>query len=728
MHRMFLRSVLALLVGVALGTLAGTSKAAPLDFTNDVVPLLSKQGCNSGACHGKAIGQNGFKLSLFGFDPAFDYAALVHEGRGRRVSAAAPDDSLILLKAAGGMAHGGGLRFGTDSEPYKLLKQWIEQGAPWGEENAPRAVRLEVSPAEQNVEGKAEIPLKIIAHYSDSSTRDVTATARYDSQQPMMLEVTSSGLVRTSGQLGEGDIMIRYGDLVAVSRFTHSFGPELPNEAYASFQPKTFLDELVLAKWKKLHIAPSPACSDNEFLRRACLDVMGTLPTPQEVRDFLANTAPDKRDKLVEQILERPEYADYWAHRFAEILRVKTGDASFKDHTVKFHGWIRQSLAENQPYDQFVRQIITVTGKRADNPQMDWYRQAISNQVRVEDSAQAFLGLRVSCASCHNHPFENISQTDYWRFAAFFARVGSVTYGSVDEIKLDENGMVKHPRTDQPLKPRGIGAAYGTPEVEYVKGEDPRLKLADWMAAPDNPYFARAICNRVLGHYLDVGLIDPVDDMRATNPASNPELLDRLAKDFIEHKFNLKHLMKLVMTSRVYGLSSDPADANKLDTRNYARHYPRRLSPHVLMDAIDGATGVPTKFDDYPEIKRALLLPNEKGRSDFLDMFGRSSRDTPCECETRLAPNLSQVLYLLHAEEIQRKLVDKDGNCTKLAKSGKSSDEIVDEIFLRTFSRLPRPEEQAEAVSLLDTAMDKQPVIEDLLWTLMNSKEFLFSR
>ena len=727
-----LPSLIAVLVGLVfpLGSVLTAAEPASglLDFTNDVIPVLTKQGCNSGSCHGKAIGQNGFKLSLFGFDPAFDYAALVHEGRGRRVSAAAPDDSLMLLKTAGGMAHGGGVRFAADSEPYKLLRLWIEQGAPWGEENAPRAVRLEVAPAEFIVSGKAEQQLKVIAHFSDGSQRDVTATARYDSQQPMMLDVAASGLIKTSGQLGEGYVMVRYGDLVATSRLTLPFGPPLPDEAYAAFPPKTFIDELVLAKWRKLHIAPSPPCSDEEFLRRVFLDVMGALPTPQEVRDFLADTAPDKRDKLVERALERPEYADYWTHRFSEILRVKVGDSSFKDHTVKFHGWIRQSLAENKPYDQFVREIITVSGKRADHPQMDWYRQAISNQVRVEDTAQAFLGLRVSCASCHNHPFENISQSDYWRFAAFFARVGSVTYGSVDEIKLDENGVVKHPRTEQALRPRGLGAPYDAAEIEYVKGEDPRVKLADWMAAPENPYFAAAICNRIVGHYLDVGLVDPVDDMRATNPASNPELLSTLAKDFIEHKYSLKHLMKLIMTSRVYGLSSNPIDANKLDTRNYARHYPRRLSPHVLMDTIAGATGVNTKFDDYPDIKKAILLPNEKGRSDFLDMFGRSSRDTPCECETSLAPNLSQVLYLLHSEELQRKLADKDGICAQLAKSGKPSNEISEELFLLTFSRLPRPEELAEAVSLLDTAKDKQPVVEDLLWTLMNSKEFLFSR
>jgi hypothetical protein len=440
------------------------------------------------------------------------------------------------------------------------------------------------------------------------------------------------------------------------------------------------------------------------------------------VREFLADASPDKRNALVDRVLARPEYADLWAHRWGEILRNRVGDSNCKDNTLAFAKWIRQSLADNKPYDQFVREIITVSGKRSDHPQMDWYRQAINHPVRVEDTSQAFLGLRVSCANCHNHPFENISQTDYWRFAAFFARVGSVTYGSVDEIKLDDKGEVKHPRTQKKLTPK----AFGGPEFDYADGQDPRQKLVDWMTAPDNPYFARALVNRVWGHYLGIGLVDPVDDMRATNSPSNPRLLDALAKDFVEHNFDMKHLMATIMKSRVYGLSSSPLDHNRADTRNYARHYPRRLAPHVLLDAIASATGVPSTFQDYPEAKRAVQLPNEKPRIDFLDMFGRSQRDTPCECETRLAPNLSQVLYLLHSEELQQKLSHKDGIVAQLAASGKPPPELVEELFLRTFSRRPRETELADAVALIEKSSDRRAVLEDLLWTLLNSKEFLF--
>jgi hypothetical protein len=696
----------------------------PLNFTNDILPVLSKYSCNSGGCHGKAIGQNGFKLSLFGFDAAFDYAALVHEGRGRRVSPAAPDDSLMLLKASGGAAHGGGVRFTTDSEPYRLLRRWVEEGLPFARDEDPHATRLEVTPAQQILAGKAEQQLQVVVHFSDGTSRDVTRVARYDSQQPEILSVDADGLVQTTGTLGEGYVMIRYGDFVATSQIILPLGSALPADAYAGFQPKNFVDELALAKWRMLHIAPSEGSTDAEFLRRASLDATGTLPTPQEVRDFLADTSPGKRDALVDRLLARDEYADLWAHQWGELLRIRVGDANnLKDHTVAFADWLRKSLAENKPYDKLVREIITVSGKRQEHPQMDWYRQAITNQLRVEDTAQVFLGMRVSCANCHNHPFENVSQTDYWQFAAFFARVGSVTYGAVEEIKLNEKGVLKHPRTEKPLTPQAFG---GLP-VEYVAGEDPREKLVDWMVAPENPYFSRAICNRVWGHFFGVGLVDPVDDMRATNPPSNPQLLDALAKDFIEHKFDLKHLMQTVMKSRIYGLSSSPNEQNAADKRNFARHYAERLPQHVLMDAICAATGTVAKFDDYAEVKRAILLPNEKGRSDFLDMFGRSHRDTPCECETSVAPNLSQVLYLLHSDELQRKLTDKSGIVAQLVDAQKPSDEIIDELFLRTFTRLPTPAERQEALALFEAAADKKAIVEDLLWTLLNSKEFLFN-
>lgn len=696
----------------------------PLSFFNDVVPILSKAGCNSGGCHGKAIGQNGFKLSLYGFNPEFDYAALVHEGLGRRVSPAAPDESLILLKGRGAMPHGGGVRMASDSESYRLLRRWIDQGLPNGRDDEPQDVKLEVTPGERIVLGPSPQQLRVVVHDSDGSKRDVTSLARFDSAHPDILTVTTDGFVQTTGRAGETSVMVRYQNCVATSRILSITEHLKPESAYTEFAPKSFIDDLALAKWRKLHITPSPEASDTEFLRRVFLDAMGTLPTSEEVREFVADTAPDKREALIDRVMMREEFFDLWAHKMGDLLRNRVGDSNGKDNTIVFAKWIRQSLVDNKPYDQFVREIITVTGKRADHPQMDWYRWAITNENRVEDTAQAFLGMRVSCANCHNHPFERVSQTDYWRFAAFFAKLKSVTYGSVDELGLEEKGEVKHPRTEQVLTPK----VFGGPEFEYVKGEDPRVKLGEWLTSPDNPYFARAICNRIWGHYMGVGLVDPVDDMRATNPASNPELLDALSKDFVAHKFDLKHLMKTILTSRVYGLSSTPTSDNRADTRSYARYFSRRLQPHVLLDAICSATAVPQKFDDYPDVKKAILLPNEKARSDFLEIFGRSERTTPCECETSLAPNLSQVLYLLNSDELQRKLA-KGGILDELSKPEKPTNEVVEELFLRTFSRLPQPEELQEAITQIEN--DKSPnrrlVLEDLLWTLMNSKEFLFN-
>jgi hypothetical protein len=644
----------------------------PLSFFNDVVPVLSKTGCNSGGCHGKAIGQNGFKLSLYGFNPDFDYAAIVHEGLGRRVSPAAPDESLILLKGSGAMPHGGGVRMTSDSESYRLLRRWIEQGLPQVRDNEPQDVKLEVLPGERIVQGPSQQQLRVVVHYSDGSRRDVTDVARLDTQHPDILTVNGDGLIQTTGRAGETSVMVRYQNCVATSRILAITEQIKAESAYTVFAPKNFVDDLILAKWRKLHITPSPEASDAEFLRRVFLDAMGTLPTGQEVREFVADASPDKRDALIDRVMLREEFFDLWAHKMGDLLRNRVGDSNAKDNTIAFAKWIRQSLVDNKPYDQFVREIITVTGKRSDHPQMDWYRWAITHENRVEDTAQAFLGMRVSCANCHNHPFERISQTDYWQFAAFFAKLKSVTYGSVDELGLDEKGEVKHPRTEQVLTPHVFGGA----DFPYVAGEDPRVKLAEWLTSADNPYFAKAICNRVWGHYMGVGIVEPVDDMRATNPPSNPELLEALSKDFVAHKFDLKHLMKVILTSRVYGLSSAPTSDNRADTRSYARYFSHRLEPHVLLDAICSATAVPQKFDDYPDVKKAILLPNEKARSDFLEIFGRSERTTPCECETSLAPNLSQVLYLLNSDELQRKLA-KGGILDELAKPEKPTNEVV---------------------------------------------------
>lgn len=717
---------IACALSVLLAGVLDAQTPPAISFTNDVLPVLSKFGCNAGQCHGKAIGQNGFKLSLYGFDPASDFAAIVNESRGRRVSPAAPDDSLLLTKATGVVAHGGGVRLSADASAYALLRDWIGQGAPWGASDEPRLASLDVQPAEFIATAQQQLPLKVIAKYSDGSERDVTTTARYDAQTPMLLDIDFAGQIKTTGKPGQGVVMVRYGDIAATSRVVIPYGARLPDDAYAAFQPKNFIDELALAQWKKLGIAPSAPASDEQFLRRIYIDVIGALPTPDEARAFLDDQSPDKRDKLVDALLARDEHADLWTHRWGELLRIRLGDSSYKEHTQKFGDWIRQSIKSNKPYDQFAREILTAMGKRSDHPQIDWWRTAITNQVRVEDTCQVFLGVRVSCANCHNHPFENISQNDYWHFAAFFAKLDSPGYGEVNELKLKDDGEVTHPRTGDKMQPQ----AFGGSRVEFVKGEDPRVKLADWMVAADNPYFAHALTNRLWGHYFKIGLVDPVDDLRATNPPSNAELYDALAKEFVDHKYDVRHVTRLMLTSRLYSLSTEPTDTNRVDTSNYARAYHQRLAPHVLLDAITSATGVPEKFDDYPEIKRALLLPNEKGRSDFLDFFGRSARDTPCECETRLAPNLAQVLYLLHSDELQRKIADKEGIATKLAKAETPTSAAVEDLYLRTVSRRPKEAEAkaaAEFIDATDSPETRQQAIEDLLWTLVNASEFVFN-
>lgn len=696
---------------------------ARLNFTNDVLPVLTKFGCNSGACHGRGSGQNGFKLSLLAFDPPADYAALVDEANGRRISWTAPDESLLLLKATGAVPHGGGVRFDATSPAYQLLRQWIDAGAPWGNEGDPTLMGISVEPAERLLSPGDAQQLKVTARFSDDATRDVTALAEFFSQQPAQVEVSAGGLVRSLGPKGEAIVTVRYMGIVGVSRWTVPYAHDLPEALYAAFEPKNFVDRLVLEKWHKLGIAPSAAASDAEFLRRASLDAIGTLPTPQEVREFLADASSDKRDRLVDRLLDRPEYAVYWAQQWGDVLRNKQVGGEHKEHSQKFAKWLREAFAQNMPFDKFARELVAVSGKLEDHPQIDWYRQLNSPQNRVEDTCQVFLGLRVSCANCHNHPFERISQNDYWQFAAFFAKLDAMPYGVVKTVGLKDDGEMANPRSGEKMTPR----AFGGPESPFVKGEDPRQKLVDWMVAKDNPYFGRAISNRLWAHYMKRGLIEAVDDMRATNPPTNPALLDALAADFVEHSFDLKQLTKTIMKSRVYGLSAQPTSENAADKQNYARHYPQRLVPHVLFDALSSATGMPIKFNQFTDAKRAIELPNEAEPNDFLDIFGRSKRDTPCVCETRTEPNLSQVLYLLFSPELQRDIANPEGAVGRLMKENKTSAEIVAELYLRTVSRPPSEAESADAVALLDQAPAKQAAAEDLLWTLLNSKEFLFN-
>jgi hypothetical protein len=570
-----------------------------------------------------------------------------------------------------------------------------------------------------------EQQLRVVAHYTDGAERDVTRQAEYKAQQPDILKVENNGLVSTLGHTGEGAVMVRYMGQVDVARVAVPFSRGLPAEAYAHFQPKNFVDQLVAEKWHKLGIAPSPVCSDEEFLRRASLDSIGTLPTPDEVKAFQADKAEDKRDRLVDKLLEREEYASYWANQWGDLLRVKRGgNAGLKAGTFAFSGWLHSAFAQNMPYDQFVRAILTAQGESAENPPVNWYRHVRNTVAMVNDSSELFLGLRLSCANCHNHPYERITQDDYWGYGAFFARV-SFKRGLGDEqaVVVKKDGAVNQPRTGAMMKPKGLGG----PEYDYVRGEDPRQKLADWMTDPKNPFFARAIANRIWAHYMGVGLVEAVDDMRVTNPPSNPQLLEALAKEMIDYRFDLKHLMGTIMKSRAYSLSSTPIEENKTDRQNYARYTPRRLSAQTLLDAVDDVTGSMEKFDGLPLGTKAVELPDESVSSYFLNVFGRSMRETACECERSSAPNLSQVLHLMNSPELQNKIADQKGRLAKMLADKKSDEDILNAFYLSAFGRNPRPDELKDATAMLTASKDRKNALEDFEWMFLNSKEFLFN-
>lgn len=698
----------------------------PVSFDFDIEPLLSKYGCNAGGCHGKATGQNGFKLSLLGFDVPGDYNALVKEARGRRISLAAPDRSLLLLKSVGAVPHGGGARFKVDTPEYHLLRRWIVQGAPRGASADRQLAKLVVTPGTQSMHRLERQQVRVVAHYSDGAQRDVTAQAEYKSQQPGIVAVDEQGLVSTLDSTGEGTVMVRYMGLVTVARMTVPFGERVPASAYAHFKPKNFVDEFALRKWQMLGIAPSAVCTDQEFIRRACLDCIGTLPTPDEVRHFLADPNPHKRDALVDQLLSRNEYAAFWAQRWGDLLRNKRryGD-DYKRGTFAFAAWIRNALQQNMPYDQFVRQIVTAQGTVSDSPTVVWYREVRNIVHQVNDTSQLFLGTRINCANCHNHPYERWSQDDYWGMAAFFSRMGRKNGEVSNEqaIFVRKDGGMRQPRTNQEMKPRALGG----PVYEYVRGEDPREKLVDWMVAKENPYFSPAMCNRMWAHFMGLGLVEAVDDMRVTNPPSNPELLTALSDDFIGHGFDVKHLIRTIMTSQVYGLSASPTEFNAKDKQNYARYTPKRMSAEVLLDAISAASGANEKFAGFPTGTRAIDLPDEAVGSYFLDVFGRSHRDTPCECERSYAPNLAQVLHLMNSPELQNKLADGRGLIAQGVAAKKTDQELIETMYLASVSRLPQADELKDAATYVAGAKNRQAALTDMLWVLLNSKEFLFN-
>lgn len=709
-------------------TVATNSAPAGISFVRDVLPALSKAGCNAGACHAKPEGQNGFKLSVFSYDPKSDYAEIVTDVRGRRVYPAAPEASLLLQKSTAAIPHEGGKRFETGSETYELLARWMREGMPYTLTNEAVLERIEVFPKMRRYRKDARQPLLVRAQYSDRSARDVTRLATFDSNDKELAKVDDTGVLTVGSLHGQAVIVARYMGFVADSQVLVPSERVLPAGQFARLPRNNFIDELAYSHFQRLGFFPSQLCSDVEFLRRAKLDAIGRLPTAEEVREFLADGASDKRQRLIAHVLEEPSYADYWANKWADLLRPNPDRVGVKSVFV-LDQWLRASFRANKPYDQFVREILLAEGSNHRDGPAVIYRDRREPAELTTMFSQLFLGTRMECAKCHHHPNEKWSQDDFYQFAAFFGPVRQKGAGLSPPISGGREtfyfaagrGEVKHPVTRAVMSPRPPdGQAMEIPEQV-----DPRRALADWLMAPENPFFARAAVNRVWANFFGRGLVEPVDDFRISNPCVNSPLLDALARDFAEHRYDLKHLMRTIMESRLYQLSSTPNTSNLGDTKNFSRAYRRRLPAEVLLEAVDDATGVPSSFQAMPAAARALQAWSYKIDSHFMDAFGRpnSSSDCPCERDTHMS--VVQSLHLMHSKDLQAKLSHAKGRARKLAESSKPAEEIVSELYLTTLSRFPSADEVEAATAAFKES--RESGCEDVLWALMNSAEFVFN-
>ncbi len=703
---------------------SGFASGRPVDFQTEIVPLLSRLGCNAGGCHGKASGQNGFKLSLFGFDARFDHDAITKEARGRRIFPAAPDESLILRKAAARMPHGGGKRLDPAGPEYQLFRRWIAAGAPASAPDAPHVVRLRMNPADRTLGRDQVQQLAVLAEYSDGSVRDVTRQAEFSSNLDVVASVDADGLVHALGLSGEAAVMARYMGHVTVFRALVPHGA--PLTAIPEFKPINYVDELALAKWKKLGLRPSPTADDATFLRRVTIDLCGRLPTSAEARAFLADSSADKRARCIDRLLDSPDYPAYFALRWGSILR-NSNLAGADQAAYAFHNWIKDMIARNRPYDEFVRGIVAAAGEWQEAPAINWYWQSRDDQLHqaTADTAQVFLGVRLQCARCHHHPYERWGQNDYYGLAGFFTRLGRKSFGQPPPYYAAANVTTgeKNPLTGKVPEPKYLDG----PVAKFTPEQDPRHALVDWMARPDNPFFARTLVNRMWGHFLGRGLYHEVDDLRDTNPPSNPELLDALAKDFIRHQFDVKHVIRTILNSRVYQLSSEPTPDNRNDQQNFARYYARRLPAEVFLDAVNQTTGVRAGFSSVGANARAVDLPHEGFGSYFLDTFDRPRRVTSCECERSTGATLAQVLLLANSDEIENKFIAKDGTISKLLKEKKPVPEIIEEFYLTAYARRPAARELERSLTYVKQQAHPQAALEDVLWAIINTKEFMFN-
>ncbi|WP_435009108.1 DUF1549 domain-containing protein [Tundrisphaera lichenicola] len=704
---------------------SGMEAVRPVSFRNDVIPAFSQANCNMGACHGTPTGKGGFRLSLRGYLPDQDFTILTREAGGRRINVMAAESSILLRKPTGEVAHEGGLRLIRNSKSYEYLRDWMKEGAK-DDPAAPLAVKLEILPGARVLNAPATSQqVAVVVHYADGSSRDVTPICYFNSSSPEIADVDADGYVAFKNR-GEVAIIAHYLDLVANVRLTHLV--DVPGFQVAEVPRDNTIDQTVFAKLNRMRISPSETCTDNEFIRRATLDALGILPKPEEVEAFLNDPSPDRRARLVDRLLGRPEFADFWTLKFADILRAN-GRLIETKGTHAFNRWIRENLEQNVPLDQFVRELLTANGSTLRNPAANYYRISRDPENSTETTAQLFLGVRIQCAKCHNHPFERWTQDDYYGFAAFFSRIkrkpGSLP---TDEVVYGgDSGEVRQPRTGKVMKPKALGGPTfddsGSPDPNML---DRRESLANWLTGPENPFFAKSLVNRVWYHLMGRGIVEPVDDFRDSNPASNDELLDGLTADFVKGGFNLRALVRSILVSRTYQLSSKTNEFNAADNLYFSHAATKLLPAEVLLDAISSVTGTSTPFDGLPKGTRATQIPDGKMENPFLKTFGRPARELACECERESDSNLSQALQLIGGATVNGKLRDDNGRMARLAKSEATPEQITRELYLVAVAREPNATETAAAAKHLTSSADRRQAVEDLGWVLINSKEFLF--
>jgi hypothetical protein len=694
----------------------------PVSFKLDVMPVFMRAGCNQGSCHGAARGKDGFRLSLFGFDPDGDHHRLTRELNGRRVNLSIPQDSLLLDKACGKVPHTGGQRIKEGDEYYQTLVRWLDAGAPLDPPTVPTPVGIEVYPPSAVLDGKGEKQRIVVrAKYSDGTDRDVTSLALFLSNNDTAAKIAGDGTV-TAGDRGEAFVMARFATFtVGVPFITLPKGlaftwPNVPENNY--------IDALVHAKLKKLRIEPSPVCDDSTFVRRVYLDVIGLLPTADEYARFMVSTLPNKRELLVDELLERKEFSELWVLKWAELLQMRSDGVNVSPKAMLlYYNWLQDKIAKNVPTDQWVKELLGANGGTFKNPPTNYYQVERDVLKLTENAAQVFMGMRIQCAQCHNHPFDRWTMDDYYGFVAFFTQVGRKAGDDPRELVIFNagGGEVNHPVRGKPMPPKFLGGA-----VPDVKGKDRRQVLANWLASPDNPYFARNLANIVWNHFFGLGIVEPVDDVRISNPASNQELLDELGKRFTAYKYDFKKLVRDICTSRTYQLATEPTKSNEGDSRNFARGPIRRIRAETMLDVISQVTGTKDKFPGLPLGARAVQIADGQVSTYFLTTFGRPTRETVCSCEVRLEPTLSQSLHLMNGDTVGPKV--QQGNLIgKWLQEKRPPAYVIEQLYIRCLSRPPTAEEFKKLLAAVDAAKDKKQALEDVFWAILNSREFMFN-